>query len=134
MWLSRDLDMERARIADFSMSMNRPPPDPYRHGDVISPDVDLDSTEGTDGAGPTGQKSSSHGVWPLPQSQQQLQLQQAEELIAMEGEYSLNYTTLQPIGKGAFGFVRLAQKIEDQSMVCCPSSVMFQGDGREIGL
>ncbi len=36
MWLSRDLDMERARTADFSMSMNRPP-DPYRHRGVSEP-------------------------------------------------------------------------------------------------
>lgn len=35
----------------------------------------------------------------------------------MEGEYSLSYNTLRPIGKGAFGFVRLAQKVEDDSMV-----------------
>lgn len=35
----------------------------------------------------------------------------------MEGEYNLNYNTLRPVGKGAFGFVRLAQKLDDNSMV-----------------
>lgn len=38
MWLSRDLDMERARTADLSMSMSRPAPiDPYRHLHAVSP-------------------------------------------------------------------------------------------------
>lgn len=37
MWLSRDLDMERARTADFSMSMSRPSqPDPYGHHHVVT--------------------------------------------------------------------------------------------------
>ena len=36
MWLSRDLDVERARTADLSMSMSRPIPDPYRHSLVHS--------------------------------------------------------------------------------------------------
>lgn len=40
-----------------------------------------------------------------------------EEALAMEGEYSSSYNTLRPMGKGAFGFVRLAQKITDESMV-----------------
>ncbi len=30
MWVSRDLDRDRARTADLSMSMNKPLPDPYR--------------------------------------------------------------------------------------------------------
>ena len=35
-WISRDLDCERARTADLSMSMSRPPPDPYRSNQVTS--------------------------------------------------------------------------------------------------
>ena len=34
MWISRDLDYERARNADLSASMNRPLPDPYRADQV----------------------------------------------------------------------------------------------------
>ena len=44
--------------------------------------------------------------------------QKTEEQLAMEGEYMLNYNTLKPIGKGAFGFVRLAQHLADGTMVC----------------
>ncbi len=33
-WISRDLDQDRARTADLSMSMSRPPPDPYRTNQV----------------------------------------------------------------------------------------------------
>ena len=44
-------------------------------------------------------------------------LQLQEEVLAMEGEYSVNYETLSSIGKGAFGFVRLAQRIEDGMVV-----------------
>ncbi len=40
-----------------------------------------------------------------------------EESVAMEGEYMLNYSTLRAIGKGAFGFVRLAQRKEDNLTV-----------------
>ena len=40
-----------------------------------------------------------------------------EEILAMEGEYSVCYDTLSSIGKGAFGFVRLAQKKEDGLLV-----------------
>ena len=96
MWISRDLDCERARTADLSMSMSRPP-DPYRHDQIISPDVGLPA--GTD-------HTHSH----RPQ----------EEVLAMEGEYINNYTTLTPIGKGAFGFVRLAQHKDEGTMVCRP--------------
>lgn len=90
MWISRDLDCERARTADLSMSMSRPP-DPYRHDQIISPDVGLPS-----------------GDPHRPQ----------EEVLAMEGEYNNSYITLTPIGKGAFGFVRLAQHKNDGNMVC----------------
>ena len=69
-------------------------------------DIDV-PVEGVDGI---GQKPSGHALHP------QLQ-QQAEELLAVEGEYSLSYNTLRPLGKGAFGFVRLAQKLEDESLV-----------------
>ena len=44
--------------------------------------------------------------------------QHSEEIVAMCGEYSLNYDTLRPVGKGAFGFVKLAQKKDDKSLVC----------------
>ena len=40
-----------------------------------------------------------------------------EEILAMEGEYSVSYDTLSSIGKGAFGFVRLAQRKEDGLLV-----------------
>ena len=40
-----------------------------------------------------------------------------EEILAMDGEYSINYDTLSSIGKGAFGFVRLAQRREDGLLV-----------------
>lgn len=40
-----------------------------------------------------------------------------EEILAMEGEYSISYDTLSSIGKGAFGFVRLAQRKEDGLLV-----------------
>ena len=36
MWLSRDLDMERARTADLSMSINRSTLDPYGQNTVRS--------------------------------------------------------------------------------------------------
>ena len=59
----------------------------------------------------------------FPHHYSQTQQQQAtEELIAMEGEYKLNYNTLRPIGKGAFGFVRLAQKLDNKSLVCLHTS------------
>lgn len=137
MWVSRDMDMQRARNADLSMSMSRPLPDPYGHHmvspssplplhgytppppppppQVISPEVDIDGgVETTDGPGPSSRRDpSGHALWPQTQQQQQ----QAEDLIAMEGEYSLSYNTLRSIGKGAFGFVRIAQRIEDDSLV-----------------
>lgn len=40
-----------------------------------------------------------------------------EEALAMEGEYSVSYDTLSSIGKGAFGFVRLAQRKQDGLVV-----------------
>ena len=42
---------------------------------------------------------------------------QPEEQVAMEGEYSLHYDTLKPIGKGAFGFVRQAERKDDGTVV-----------------
>jgi len=35
----------------------------------------------------------------------------------MEGEYSLHYDTLKPIGKGAFGFVRQAERKDNGTVV-----------------
>ena len=97
---------------------------------MISPEVDIrDGVEGTDGGGDVPgrrRQSSGGGVGPTPfpgltpfpaQGGREQQQQQAEELLAMEGEYSVSYNTLRPIGKGAFGFVRLAQRIKDESMV-----------------
>ncbi len=57
------------------------------------------------------------GVAPLRRDSTSQQQQQVEELIAMEGEYSLSYSTLQPVGKGAFGFVRLAKKLDTKTVV-----------------
>lgn len=84
---------------------------------VVSPELDVccGGAEGTDGPKyvPGHRRRSSAGAHtPYPPQKQ------AEEMVAMEGEYSKNYNTLRPIGKGAFGFVRLAQKISDNSMVC----------------
>jgi len=45
----------------------------------------------------------------------------------MGGEYSVNYDTLKQIGKGAFGFVRLAQRKSDSFMVrvlCCNNCII----------
>lgn len=38
-------------------------------------------------------------------------------MLAIEGEYHKNYETLGPIGRGAFGFVKLASRREDELMV-----------------
>ncbi len=35
----------------------------------------------------------------------------------MEGEYGKHYNTLHSLGKGAFGFVRIAQKKDDGLLV-----------------
>ena len=37
--------------------------------------------------------------------------------MAEEGEYSNHYDTLRPMGKGAFGFVRMAQRRDDGTAV-----------------
>ena len=37
--------------------------------------------------------------------------------MAEEGEYSNHYDTLRPMGKGAFGFVRMAQRRDDGTVV-----------------
>ena len=37
--------------------------------------------------------------------------------MAEEGEYSNHYDTLRPMGKGAFGFVRMAQRKDDGTAV-----------------
>lgn len=79
------------------------PPDPYRHDQIISPDVGLPG------------QSTDHPHAHRPQ----------EEILAMEGEYSNNYVTLTPVGKGAFGFVRLAQHKDDGTMVGGPLVVGF---------
>ena len=44
-------------------------------------------------------------------------LQLQEEILAMEGEYSVSYDTLSSMGKGAFGFVRLAQRRQEGRLV-----------------
>ena len=41
----------------------------------------------------------------------------AEEVLAIEGEYALNYENLRPIGKGAFGFVWMARKLDGKDLV-----------------
>ena len=43
--------------------------------------------------------------------------QVSEEALAMAGVFSSNYDTHRPVGKGAFGFVRLAQRKSDKQMV-----------------
>lgn len=68
---------------------------------MISPDV------------VTGGEDKLTGPLPLTQV-----VPPTEEAVAMDGEYSLSYHTLQAIGKGAFGFVRLAQRKEDNHVVC----------------
>ena len=79
----------------------------------------MESTDGAAGLAappPLGGRS----LWSQFQAHQQQQQQQqaaVEEQLAMEGEYSLNYNTYRYIGKGAFGFVRLAQKVDSDSMV-----------------
>ena len=41
-----------------------------------------------------------------------------EEVTACRGEYGRMYNTLKSIGKGAFGFVKLAERKADKQMVC----------------
>ncbi len=40
-----------------------------------------------------------------------------EEAVATEGKYFEAYETLGPIGRGAFGFVKLAKRREDSLLV-----------------
>lgn len=40
-----------------------------------------------------------------------------EEALATEGEYARFYETLGPIGRGAFGFVKMAQHREEKDML-----------------
>lgn len=54
-----------------------------------------------------------------------------EEVLAMEGEYSVSYDTLSSMGKGAFGFVRLAQKKEDGLLVRMIRELSEKGGERE---
>ena len=93
---------------------------------IISPDVAVPgvgmgvamsgvSVSAHQSSDPVGSRSfhSQH----LPHSLKPTSLQLQEEVLAMEGEYSVNYDTLSSIGKGAFGFVRLAQRKDGGSMV-----------------
>jgi len=57
------------------------------------------------------------GAGPASQQQQQQQQSQMEEVLAAEGEYAKNYNTLHHIGKGAFGFVKVARKLDNGQMV-----------------
>eukprot|EP00731_Ephydatia_muelleri_P010786 Em0005g1372a len=90
MWISRDLEYERARTADLSMSMSNL--DPYR-SDQISPESAA-PLQGREGG-----------------------LNQQEELLALQGEYSTCYETHDLLGKGAFGFVKSAQRKADGLVV-----------------
>ena len=82
---------------------------------IISPDVGIPGV-GLAGGGvsaPAHRISDPVGGYTLPSHSLQL----TEEILAVEGEYSVNYDTLSSIGKGAFGFVRLAQRRQDGMMV-----------------
>jgi PAS domain-containing serine/threonine kinase len=94
-WVCRDLDQGRARNADLGISTNRP--DPYWTDQVASPEV----IEETDGLRAT--------QTPPPMDH--------EESLAVGGVYMTCYDTLRSVGKGAFGFVRLAQRKSDKTMV-----------------
>ena len=48
----------------------------------------------------------------------------ATEMVP-SGEYETNYETLQSIGKGAFGFVKLAKRREDNQEVGCEFSALY---------
>lgn len=72
---------------------------------MISPDVITHPGGETD---PSAPSPLTLGLHPS---------QHSEESVAMDGEYMLSYNTLKDIGKGAFGFVRLAQRKEDDLMV-----------------
>ena len=89
---------------------------------AVSPEVGLASgADSTDGTGP----SNLHPHHPAF-----LQTPQSEEVLAVEGEYANNYSTLNPIGKGAFGFVKVAKKLDDGQMVCdFPDVVIVVGGG-----
>ena len=64
------------------------------------------------------QQQQQQHLGPMKQSQQQQQQQsQLEEVLAAEGEYAKNYNTLHHIGKGAFGFVKVARKLDDGQTV-----------------
>lgn len=78
---------------------------------VISPEVGVARGVDTiDGAAP------SHQLYPHYYAPTQGQAK-SEEFVAMEGEYALNYETLHPLGKGAFGFVKVAKKLDDNELV-----------------
>ncbi len=74
----------------------------------MSPEVGVvGGVDATDGAErPNLQHSASLQQQPQP-----------EEMLAVEGEYASNYTTLNHIGKGAFGFVKVAKKLDDGQLV-----------------
>ena len=54
---------------------------------------------------------------PTPDGSSQGISDPQEETLATEGEYSDSYDTLGPIGRGAFGFVKLARKRDDELLV-----------------
>lgn len=79
---------------------------------MISPEVGLVSgVDAIDGAAVSHQPQLLYPLTPQGQAQ-------SEEIVAIEGEYALNYETLHPLGKGAFGFVKVAKKLDDNQLVC----------------
>ena len=106
---------------------------------IISPDVAIPGVAGL-GVGvamggvsaPARRISDPVGGHSFPQFLNPTSLQLQEEILAMDGEYSVNYDTLGSIGKGAFGFVRLAQRKEDGMRVSilkaqgCSTSIITQ--------
>lgn len=72
-----------------------------------------------------GVSAPAHRIGECGHSFNPTAFQLQEEILAMEGEYSVNYETLSSIGKGAFGFVRLAQRRQD-GMVVSESKSRYQ--------
>lgn len=59
----------------------------------------------------------TRSLQPTPDGSSQGISDPQEETLATEGEYSDSYDTLGPIGRGAFGFVKLARKRDDELLV-----------------
>jgi PAS domain-containing serine/threonine kinase len=90
MWVCRDLDKARGRTGDGR-------PDPYWTDQIgASPEIS-DEVDGDQSSVPPSMS--------------------LEECLALSGVYRTCYDTLRPVGKGAFGFVRLAQRKSDKLMV-----------------